>query len=190
MSPKGLFTQIGIIAISIAIIFTYIRPEFVKITDMQDDMSVYQTESGTVSKVNDDLAQKLLQLEKVTTEDRRKLFTYLPDQIDAIAVQRDLLLISQAAGVLYISSDESNQSSLSKASEESDSLPRQNTFGLSVQGTYSQIKNLFSLMEQNHYLLEVSDLSIDRIEGGFLQADMSLVVYSYKPPFVSNQIVF
>ena len=176
MSAQGLFTQLGMIVISIAIIITYIQPAFADIAVMQDDIVIYENELKEASEVSTKLSGFVLKLEGVTSDDRRRLLTYLPNTVDEIAVQRDLSLIAKEAGVLYISSPYTGTVD-NIASED---LPSQSTFDLSVEGTYGQIKNLLRLMETNHYLLEIVNLDITRTEGGFLSADFSLVVYSYQ----------
>ena len=44
MIPKGLFTQIGMIIVSVLIIITQINPIFAEIKAVQDSISVYQEE--------------------------------------------------------------------------------------------------------------------------------------------------
>lgn len=186
MSPKGLVTQLGMIAMSIAIIATFIRPVFADITAMQDDIAVYQKESTMVTQVNSDLTALVEKLESVTTDDDRRLNTYLPNKVDVIAVERDLSIISQLAGVLYVSSDYSGVDN----SQLSDNESQKSNFSLSVEGTYGQLKSLFGLLAANHYPLEVTRLSIDRGEGGFLSANISLAVYSYQPLETDNSNIF
>lgn len=192
MIPKGLFAQIAMVGLSIAIIVTYVQPAFSNIGEVQDDISVYQEEREKVVSVNSQLSSLLSRLESVSASDYRSLNTYLPNEVDPIAVPRDLALITFAAGVIY--NNASFASALdqnSRDDEDNETQPPQAyMFNLSVEGTYPQLKNLFRLLEQNEYPLEVREVSIERSEGSFLSADISIVTYEYKAADSDNQIVF
>jgi len=98
MIPQGLFTQIGMVIISAAVIVTYIQPIFTEIGVKQKDISIYQDKIKSVSAVNDKLDSLTARLNSVSTDDNRRLLTYMPDEIDSISVIRDLYLISNQAG--------------------------------------------------------------------------------------------
>ena len=183
MIPQGLFTQIGMVIISAAVIVTYIQPIFTEIGVKQKDISIYQDKIKSVSAVNDKLDSLTARLNSVSTDDNRRLLTYMPDEIDSISVIRDLYLISNQAGVFYVDAQyegEVEDRKASASSEGVDTDPRKYSFLLSVEGTYRQIKGLISLLEQNNYPLEIHSLDIDQLEGGFLSVNLSLVTYSYK----------
>jgi len=192
MIPKGLFTQVGMVIVAVSIIVTYVQPAFTKLGTVQDSIGVYQSEREQVASVNAQLDSLVSRLESVSNTDQRKLLIYLPDAIDEIAVQRDLLLISQEAGVLYKNSgylgktDKKNNQS----ADESGTLPAAHSFALSVVGTYGQIKNLFRLIGQNHYPLEVYTVNIERLEGDYLSADIQLVTYTYQASVTNNKVIF
>jgi len=191
MIPKGLFAQIGMVILSVAIIITYVEPAFRDIGEVQDNIAVYQTEKEKVSLVNDQL-NSLLQIQKdVSLVDQNRLLTYMPDEdtIDPIAIPRDLALISVQAGVIYKNAAFVGSSDKSSA-DVTEEDPQAYTFSYSVEGTYTQVKNLFSLLEQNHYPLEVRDLSISRIEGGFLSVEMTIDTYAYRNSLPTNTLVF
>lgn len=192
MIPKGLFAQIAMVGLSIAIIVTYVQPAFSNIGEVQDDISVYQEEREKVVSVNSQLSSLLSRLESVSASDYRSLNTYLPNEVDPIAVPRDLALITFAAGVIYNNASFASaldQNSRDDADNETQP-PQAYMFNLSVEGTYPQLKNLFRLLEQNEYPLEVREVSIERSEGSFLSADISIVTYEYKAADSDNQIVF
>ncbi len=182
MIPKGLFTEIIIIGLAVGIVFTYIRPTFADITKIQDDIMLYQTEREKISGVNDTLESMLIKMEGVSANDRGKLFTYLPDQIDAIDIQRTLSFMTEDSGLILV--DVSYGGVVQSAELEEDELsPIAHTFTLSTEGSYSQIKRLLSIMEQNEYPLEVISLDISVLEGGFLSAEFEIAAYSqYEPP--------
>ncbi len=43
MIPKGLFSQIAMMILSLAIIFTYVKPVFEEIGEVQDNIGPYKT---------------------------------------------------------------------------------------------------------------------------------------------------
>ena len=201
MIPKGLFAQIAMVVVSIAIIITYVEPAFSEIGEVQDNIAVYKTEREKVSKVNDQLNALLETQKSVSLVDQNKLLTYMPDaeNIDTIAVPRDLALIALQAGVLYRNASYVGTADVKKSpkSDEQSSapgtlaeLPKPYRFSFTVEGTYNQLKNLFRLLEQNHYPLEVTELSVQKIEGGFLNVDMQLTTYAYQAALSDNEIVF
>lgn len=192
MIPNGLFTQVGMIILSLGIFFTYVQPTFQDISGVQDDIAVYQTKIGNVAEVNKKLDSLVERLESASAEDRSRLLTYMPDAVDEIAVPRDLFLIANQAGVLYVKSSYLSEFSetVSPDDELREDLPQPHQVDLAVEGTYSQIKNLVSLLEQNNYPLEIYNLDIDRLEGGFLGANFTIRTYSYKSPLVDREIEF
>ena len=192
MIPKGLFAQIGMIIVSIAIVVTYVQPTFENMAKVQDDIAVYKAERDKVVKVNSDLASLVTQLEQVSTADLLRLDTYMPSALDPIAIPRDLALITAEAGVIYNSASFEGKVDAGRDADDSRTVsePAAYLFNLSVEGTYSQLKNLFRLLEQNNYPLEVSNLTIERSEGSFLTANISLVTYEHQQTDLSNQIVF
>lgn len=191
MIPKGLFTQIAMLILAVAIIITYVQPAFVKIGSVQDDIGVYEEQRDKVASVNDQLAALVARMESVSNDDKRRLLTYLPDSVDEIAVSRDLVAIMAEAGVIYKSVGYSGVVDVSsKGSQEGEVMPAGSSFDLAVDGTYGQIKNFLRLLEQNQYPLEIQNLDIVQLEGGFLTANIQLNTYAYKPPEPDKQIVF
>lgn len=194
MIPKGLFTQIGMMIVAVAIAVTYVQPTFDAISATQDDIGRYNEELKKVVTVNSQLATLVSRLESVSVDDQRRLLTYLPDQVDTIAVSRDLYLIAQASGVQYknvqeLGSDKrssSRSSARTTAATVSENFPTPHQLELTVEGTYDQVTNLFQLLERNDYPLEVQSLSVQQQEGGFLSAVITVATYAYAPVAASN----
>jgi hypothetical protein len=189
MIPKGLFAQIITIIVSITIFTIYVRPEFGEIGSVQDSIIIYQEKREGVAAVNKELALLVSRLDSVSNTDQRKLLTYLPDVIDHILVNRDLLLISREAGVSYQTSTYLNDKK-GKVQDGNINLPTPHMFTLSVVGTYSQLKNVLYLTEQNHYPLEVNSIDIQRLEGELLSTQITFVTYTYKPQINNDQLTF
>lgn len=191
MIPQGLFTQIAMLILAVAIIITYVQPTFVRIGSVQDDIGVYEEQRSKVAAVNGQLAALVARMESVSNDDKRRLLTYLPDSVDEVAVQRDLVAIMAEAGVIYKSVSYMGKiEDLSTASDEKVILPAASSFELAMDGTYGQIKNFLRLLEQNQYPLEIRNLDINQLEGGFLNANVQLYTYAYKPQEPDKQIVF
>ena len=190
MITKNIFIHVAMIAISIGIIFTFVEPTFGQIGKLQDDIVVYQVEQQKVSSVNNQLMALVNVLNNVAPDDQRRLLTYMPDEVDTINVVRDLSLISEEAGVTYISAefigadDFADQREV--VEESTYAKPREYTFNLTIEGTYSQVKNLFTLLEQNNYPIEVQTLSVQKKDGGFLTVGIGLSVYAHEEISVPN----
>ncbi|MCA9358714.1 hypothetical protein KC926_00725 [Candidatus Kaiserbacteria bacterium] len=191
MIPKGLFTQLAMIALSVGIITTHVQPSFAEIGKVQDSISTYSDKRKEVSGVNQRLNTLVDRLDSVSQTDKVNLNTYMPDNVDTIGVPRDLLFIVLESGVLYKSVDfAGDKDKRSSNSNSGENGPKAYTFSLSIEGTYSQLKNFFKLIERNNYPLEIENLSIQLIDGGFLSASMDIVTYSYQKPEVNGRIVF
>lgn len=192
MISSGLFSQIGMIAISVGIILTYIKPTLSNISTIQDDIYLYQTKFESVEAVNNKLASLVSRLESASSEDKNRLTTFMPDSIDRIDIPRDLYIIAKEAGLYYVDSKylstEQKNKGTSKVDDEH--VPNGHLVQLSVEGTYAQIKYLFFLLERNDYLLELDNLSITKLDGGFLEASVTLKTYSYKASDTAKQILF
>ena len=186
MIPKGLFVQIGLLLLSVAIIFTYIRPTFAGIGATQDDIAVYQQEADQISEVNSKLQTMVALVDSISIEDKDRLTTYIPNQIDTIMIPRDLEAISTQSGLLFNAVSYTGKSSkgqkvndLGVATAQDANTPFGHSFSLNVSGSYQQLKSFFAALEENEYPLEVYSLTVAPAEGGFLTADMQLITYSH-----------
>lgn len=192
MIPYGLFSQLATIALSIAVIFTYVKPAFTEISQTQDKIAIYEGEQAKVSEVNNTLAELVAAMDALPTDDERRLRTYLPDSVDTIAVPRDLNSIANQAGVLV--SDISYKGQDEFVTDQIDPMtglpipanptgaPVSHTFTIGFEGSYSQIKEVVKMLEENDYPLEIHELSITKSEGGLLVVDMEIVTYSLYEP--------
>lgn len=197
MIPTGLFSQIALLILSVGIIFTYIKPSFEEISKSQEQISAYQQERGKVAAVNASLEQKIQVIDGVFDLDKDKLLTYMPDVVDPLTVMRDLQMIADDSGVIVndvVDAGPVDPGSVADpysayapegagfdsygvpiALEEG---PFAYVFSLNVEGSYGQIKNLVSMLENNNYPLEVQSLDISSADGGFLTAEIGLYTYS------------
>lgn len=193
MMINSLFSHSVMVVISIGIIVTFVEPTFGALGEMQDDLAVYQSEQSKVSQLNNQLNSLVSVLNEVTPDNQRRLLTYMPDEVDTISVLRDLSIITNRAGLIFISAGSDGQVERVAQQEEgttNEIHPKEYGFRLSVEGEYNQFKNLFSLLEQNNYPIEVQNIVVQKKDGGFLLMDVSLSVYAYEDNASPEAIVF
>ena len=195
--PTGLFSQIALIVLSLGIIFTYIKPVLGEIGTLQDNITVYQTERQKVTNVNQKLDRIVSAVSAISADDQRRLLTYIPDQVDAVAVPRDLNSIAQTAGVIlsqikYEGPQESSTASgfvdpslLPVTSSFMDFKPEAHVFTFEFEASYEQVKVVLAAIEKNAYPLEVHEMTVEKTEGGFLSVNMKLVTFDRLPPPVA-----
>jgi predicted PurR-regulated permease PerM len=145
MSAKGLFFYVSMILIAGGIAFFYIQPTFSEISVMQDEIVRYQDERTKVDSVNQQLADLVARLETVPASDQQKLLTYIPNEVDTIAVSRTLQTIAQTAGVSFwsVSYDGLERDYVSETERGGiTDYPVPHVFQFSVEGSYQQIKDM------------------------------------------------
>jgi len=184
MKPSGVLFQFVAIGIAIAIVMFFVRPTFNETGVIQNDIQQYATARAQVSETNQILSSRVSELNAVSIPDRRSLATYMPTQLDEIAVLRDLENIVDVAGVVFTAlefsgewTDDSQEARLGQQ----ELLPIGYSFDLQITGSYNRIKDFMSLLEQNNYPLHVYSLDISTLEGGFLQANVTVVTYADNP---------
>lgn len=161
MNPAGAFLQILFLVVAVGIGFTYLHPTFTEIQSIQDDIQYYKDEIAKVDSVNEQLRQLVSQLEAIPRDDRQALFTYMPDEIDALSVMKDISLIGEASELQIATiamSDGSTENYLEKV--EGKVSPEVTSFQVDANGTYAELKQFLALLEQNSYQLMVSSLLI------------------------------
>lgn len=193
MIPYGLFSQTLFILLSIALVFTYIKPTLTEIDATQDKIETYMTEIDKVSTVNAKLASLVSSYDSISQSDRLRLLAYMPDEVDTIAVPRDLNAIATQAGVIVrgieyggslkggdnqvVSDLTVFDPSVAPAPEQTSKEPEGHMFTLEFEGSYAQLKSILTMMEENAYPLEIHEMNINRTEGGFLTVKMDIVTY-------------
>ncbi len=191
--PTGLFSQIALMLLSLSIIFTYVNPTLDEVKKTQDTITVYRTEQEQVSAVNMKLEQISSRLNSISTDDQRRILTYMPDSVDTIAVPRDIKAIADSVGLVvgqikYIGPAEAETNSafidpaLIGTAPRLSEKPEAHTFAVDFEASYEQIKQFLSDLEKNAYPLEVHELIIKQTEGGFLSTSMKLVTYDRITP--------
>jgi hypothetical protein len=178
MKPIGLISQIFVIGLAVAIVALYVRPTFAEIGDIQNKVQEFSLERERVAETNRVLDTRVSELVSITDNDRSRLSTYMPQLLDEVAVLREI--IAQNSGVNY--SEIQHNGQRTDDNEETDLLqtaepPTQQEFTITAQGSYSILKDFFSMLEQNEYPLQVYALQISALEGGLLSANTTVVTY-------------
>lgn len=180
MIPIGLFSQIALIILSVMIIVTFVKPKLEEVKTTEDSIAIYQEEQMKVETVNKKLSDLKNEITAISDTDRRNLLTYMPNRVDTIAVPRDIETIAKGEGALLKSVRDAGEvkEAVGEVSSVSPNMPLAHDFDFSIEGSYEQLKNIFSAFEQNAYPLEVHELHIIELDGGFLQANGKVRTYS------------
>lgn len=181
MKSLGLISQVLTVGLSVAIALLYIKPTYEEVAQIQTDISDYREQTAKIEKVNEELQRHVAAQASVSPTDAQKLATYMPRFVDEIAVMRDLQFIANESGIIFkaVGYNGETNDALADAAGETNTLdPTGYEFSLVAEGTYSQVKGLLSLLEQNEYPLEVHQMAVSPLEGGFLTVDLILVTYA------------
>ncbi len=182
MNKFSFVTQLGMIAIAVAIVLMYIEPKISSIRDTQDLITSYEIETQNVSQVNESLKAKVSAIETVTPEDMQALARFIPSDIDEIAVLKDLGTIIEAQSVTEynIEYKGSNADQVSEDEEMPNEYGAVNEhyFSVTFDGEYQQVKSVLAQLATNDYLLQVSNIKITDTAEGLVTVDMSLTAFT------------
>lgn len=179
--------QIVLIVISIVIIMTYIKPTLAEVRVIQDETEQYKVAVEKSSQFLSLLQQLRGTAESFSVSEMRALEQYVPNDIDAVAVLRDIEIVV-----------ENNNMQLGTLSFEEPIVPLAEPivnvqggeaeaslgttvqlFNLSVTGTYDQFKNLLRDFERNAYPLEVNRLTFTPSDSSFFTFFIVLESYAF-----------
>ena len=184
MMLNGLFAQIVVAAVAIGIAITYVQPTFTKIGELQSSIAEYRDETERVAQVNAQLDQLVSRADSISGDDREDLQTYLPDQVDIVAVPRDITVMAESAGVILrsVAYEGTVSGFFSNPGDTRTALkPTPHQFQVQLEGTYEQIKAFLAATERNSYPLQVGELDIKADAEGFMSAGVRLVTYTFRP---------
>lgn len=189
MIPTGLISQIAIIILSVGIIVSYVKPTMDTVASHQDQIAIYQTERDKVREVNGKLSALVSQINSIDGDSQLRLLTYLPDEVDTIAVPRTLEAIALQSGMVLESvthedGGNGNQGASSDPQYVDEGLSRDtppdfDEFGVSLQGSYEQMKTFLRLLEQNEFPLEVASIEVAQVETDVLSVVLTIRTYSH-----------
>lgn len=179
---NSLFFQIVLAGLAVGIAVIYVQPAFTNIGVLQDAIVKYTTEREQVIEVNATLATLARKVGNISEEDQSALLIYMPDDVDTIAVSRDIYNISLLSGVNITSIDKKEvDNTPERKAEDGHHTPAvPHTFSVTADGSYGEIKNFLRLLEQSNYPLEVHNLNISNssAEDNTLQTNIEIVTYS------------
>lgn len=169
------------IAVALTIVVMYIQPKITTIRETQDLITNYETETQNVSQVNENLKTKISEIDTIAPQDTQALSRFLPDQVDEIAVLKDLSTILKAQELTQY--DIAYKGNTSNKVAEEGVVPEYGAvseyyFSATFDATYSQVKSLLSQLETNDYLLQVTNLKMTETTAGKLKVELSLTAFS------------
>jgi uncharacterized protein YqgV (UPF0045/DUF77 family) len=181
MNKFSLVTQIGLIAVAVAIVVLYIEPKITSIRQTQDLTSSYELETQNVSQVNESLKAKIAAIETIAPQDALALARYVPDTVDEIAVLKDISTVLEMQSIndfdlKYQGNNVGTEVEGEVASEFG--AVTEHYFSVSFEAGYDQLKSVLAQLETNNYLLQVSNLKITDTKEGVLKADVSITTFS------------
>lgn len=204
--------QILLIVISLVIVFTVIKPKFDDISYQQNEMITYQSALNNIGQYNQRLQTLINQAKAMNEEERSSLMRYLPEEIDAVAVGRDIVNIAEQNGLLLMEIEPSpatlittsmpDQTVVDPSSAEMEGSVTEGDgtssskngglygqkYKLSVVGGYDSMKDFLKDIERNAYPLRLVEFSFEiNEEPGQLQKyEMTLETYALKGKTVAN----
>ena len=180
MMVNSFLGQIITAGIALAIIFTYIKPTIERINLNQNDLTDYQEERD---KVNDTIARlnnRLSDVNNLSEDDRKKLSTFLPEKIDEVQVMRDLDAIARAAdlSLTTITYQPSSASSQAASGTQDTVALSEHVFTMNLTSSYDRLKRLVDILQYNHCPIYPKELEVTTNEGGFLNVNLQVSVFS------------
>ena len=173
MRNASVIVQVALFVIALTIVWFYVYPAFTMVSEKQDRVSEYDeaiAEAQTANQLLDDLRQEI---QSVDPTDQEALETYLPDSIDPIVVQRDLLAFVQRRDLEL---DDLTQAGEPEPIEEENRY--RSEFSVTVSGTYEEIKNFLADIENNNYPLHVEQVQLESVGGNILRTDLTFNAYA------------
>lgn len=172
MVPNGLITQIALIGLSVGIFLTYLQPSFVTVRESQDKLALYKSEREKVQGVNARLDTLVKDEATISAGDRALLDRFLPQTVDAVSVQRDILAIFDTIGIVptaLTADDAPANKNTSEATADGviSNAPALVAHGFSTAASlrYEETLELLRLFEVNAYPLDVITMDIAAAGG-------------------------
>ena len=94
--------QIILLVVSVVIVFTVIKPKFAVISQSQVEAAAYSNAVDNIGQYNARLQDLMNQASSISADDLAALYRYLPEEVDAVAVGRDIANIASDNGLLLL----------------------------------------------------------------------------------------
>ncbi len=177
----------GVVIIAVAVLFTVFQPMMDEINVIQStiatDTESLQTKQDFLSSLDVKIQQLQLQLEV-----ERQLATVLPETDRVQDIIRILNEYANQSGLTTISitnnsSRQEAQNNATRARGEGVVVPdsvRISAFGLSIAGSYEQVRLFLGLLEKSPRILDVTNVSLREAAGqpGRVDASITMQLYS------------
>lgn len=162
-----LITQLALIAISLIIMFVFVKPMFSDIGITQDQLRQYSDTIAKASEFNGLLQQLVAKRDSISSSEMEALDTFIPSHIDQLKTMNEIQTIFDSGKVTITSltaQDEvipnSNVSSQGGSEVVSpDNSINYQDFSITFTGSYQQMKDILAMIESDATLLEVEQLS-------------------------------
>lgn len=190
MKNRSLFMQIVMVVIAGAIAWMYIKPTIAEIRLTQDEIVKYRAELDKVTATNQLLATKLNTVNAVPINQVDALQRFLPEDIDTVAIYKDLVAIADQSQVSITAiaggdlgtGEEDGRQTVSDEEVVGETAAITNTkshsFTLTVNGTYDDIKVFLDALNVSNYPLYVDAVTFTSDEEVGLSAEMTLTTYT------------
>lgn len=183
MIGNSIITQIGIIAVSLGIVLTYIKPAFGEIKSIQDDIANTERQLSEVESTNNLLASIYANLNSISQANKNALLIYLPDETDTVLVMKDLTAIAKDSEVTIKNlkfNDGKSGNNRSSSAPQDVNTPFSQNFTIGISSSYEQLKDFLQRLEQNNYPLVVDKLTVKPNSTGLLDSEITITTYSHK----------
>lgn len=166
-----LLAQVILIAASLLIIFGFIQPSFREIKGVQDELFQYKDAVLKAEQFNARLRELITIRDSVSSDDMATLERFIPSQIDAVQVMREIEAIFEAEEVPIVSLTAKEEIApisnvifeQSGVELKQQSSTNYRDFEVAFNGSYEQMKNILLLVEANSLLLEVINFQFETI---------------------------
>ncbi len=196
--------QITLLVVAIIIAFSVIKPKIEDISTDQNEVASYRTAIENIGRYNQRLQALINEANTLSAYDRAVLLRYLPEEVDATLVARDianivsqnrLLLLDIVPNPPSIVTTETPDPSLANAAptapagvlvEGQNEIPEgsliSQQFQVEVVGTYDQMKSMMRDFERNAYPLRLVEFQFGLEEDGSGLVQYSLLLETYALP--------
>lgn len=170
-----LITQIVLVALSLILIVTFLKPAFADMKVKQDDLFLYKDTVAKVEELNRTLQGLVATKNAFSEKDLNTLNSFIPEKIDSLKVMRDIESIFKVmkTPLLTLSPSEivaptqNGEVEFESALELPEAIPVAKTvyqdFSITFASTYAETKKVLEMMERNQTLLEVIEFSLNPI---------------------------
>ena len=176
---NSFLAQILMMVLAVGMLVFYVSPTFDKIGKVQDSIIEYNTERTRVNEVNAQLASLISDVNQISSADMTALLTYMPDQIDHVAVSRDIYNMAEGTGV-SLNAVKYSGTQVEALVDGELPKPKRHDFAVAFTVTYDQLKTFLKVLEQNNYPLEVIDFKASTDEFGLISTEMVIATYSHQ----------